>query len=187
MTSRLLTLLVVACLPWLGLSAAARAQGVLRDLDQWVADGGGPFHVGALKGRPSIVTMAYGACRRICSTSLHLMEGLQIQADQRHLDVNFLVLGLDPSQDRPLDWAAFRVEHRLTGGNWFFLSGDAGHVQRLVGQLGVRYWRYGEHTMHDFRIALVSPQGRIMRTLDTFDGEAARLLPDPAAATPGSR
>lgn len=176
MALRLSTLLI-ACAMLLGLPAPAGAQTLLREMDQWVADGGTAFNAEQLKGRPSIVTMAYGACRRICSTSLRLMEGLQSQADQQNLDLNFIVLGLDPSQDRPQDWAAFRAERRLMRRNWFFLSGDASRVQRLAGQLGVRYWRYGEHTMHDFRIALLSPQGRILRTLDSFDGDQARLLP----------
>jgi hypothetical protein len=43
--------------------------------------------------------------------------------------------------------------------------------------LGVHYWRYGEHTMHDFRIVLLSPQGQVLRAINAFDEDLAALLP----------
>ena len=89
----------------------------------------------------------------------------------RHLALNFVVVGLDPAADRLSDWALLRTEEHLTASDFRVLSGTPAAIRRIANWLGVRYWRYGEHTMHDFRIVLVSPTGRIIRSVDDFDDD----------------
>jgi cytochrome oxidase Cu insertion factor (SCO1/SenC/PrrC family) len=157
-------------------AAPATAQDLLRDRSAWLTDQALPFSLEALRGRATVITMAYGACRRICSTSLRLMESLQALADQRGLDLNFVVIGLSPAQDKPADWAAFRAERKLSRANWQFLSGDAAATRHMAQQLGVHYWLYDEHVMHDFRIVLVSPTGQFVRSMDNFDDSLPLFL-----------
>jgi cytochrome oxidase Cu insertion factor (SCO1/SenC/PrrC family) len=159
---------------WAG---ATSAQDLSRSGGRWVDDQARAYSLDALRGDYSVVTLAYGACRRVCSTSLRLMQQVQALADARGVALNFVVVGLDPEQDKPADWAAFRRDRALTRSNWRFLSGDADAVRRIAHDLGVRYWRYGEHTMHDFRIALLSPEGRVLRSVDAFDADLRTLLP----------
>jgi protein SCO1 len=158
-------------------SAAACAQGVFAATGPWLDDRGQAFRIESLQSHRSVVSMAYGACRRICSTSLRLLEQLQARADARGEVLNFVIVGLDPSQDRPADWAAYRAEHKLVRANWHFLSGDAKSVAALAQRLGVNYWHYGEHVLHDFRIVLLSAQGLRTASLDTPDQNLATLLP----------
>jgi protein SCO1 len=168
--------LLTACI-WFGWLGAAHAQDVYRIDGRWLDDRSHAYALRSLRGTPSVVTMAYGACRRICSTSLRMLERLQALADERHVALNFVVLGLDPIQDRPADWAAYRAERKLQRANWQFLSGDANSVRQTANLLGVHYWRYGEHTLHDFRIVLLSADGRLLRSMDRFDQDLAGLLP----------
>ena len=112
-----------------------------------------------------------------CSTSVRRVRELHELAEHKQLALNFVVVGLDPAADKPSDWALFRAEEHLTTSDFRFLSGDPAAIQRLASWLGVRYWRYGQHTMHDFRIVLVSPTGRIVRSVDHFDDDIASLLP----------
>jgi protein SCO1/2 len=154
-----------------------RAQEVHRLPARWQDDQGQAYELGALHGRWAVMTMAYGACRRICSTSLRLMENLQVLADERGVALDFVVVGLDPAQDKPADWAALRATRKLMRPNWHFLSGDEATTRALAQRLGVRYWRYGDHTMHDFKIVLVTPEGRVLRSLEHFNGELGTLLP----------
>jgi cytochrome oxidase Cu insertion factor (SCO1/SenC/PrrC family) len=158
-------------------SSHADAQEIYRDRTLWLTDQSRPFRLDALSGRATVITMAYGACRRICATSLRIMENLQALADQRGLDLNFVVVGLDPRQDKPADWASFRTERKLTRANWQFLSGDEAATRRIAQQLGVHYWQYDEHVMHDFRIVLLSSTGRLLSSMDRFDDPLARVLP----------
>ncbi|WP_372527412.1 SCO family protein [Piscinibacter sp.] len=155
----------------------ASAQDMVRSDGRWLDDRAQPYKLESLHGAPTILTMAYGACRRVCSTSLRVMQSVQALADERHLRMNFVVVGIDPHEDTPADWAAFRIERKLNRPNWQFLSGDEASTRQLAQQLGVRYWRYGEHTMHDFKIVLLSPEGRVVRSIDTYDQSPASLLP----------
>lgn len=167
---------VLLCLAALG-GAASAASPVLFDLPgRWVDEHSLPFRLDALRGSDSIVNMAYGACRRVCSASLRVMEQLQALADERGQRINFIVVGLDPSQDKPADWAAYRSERKHLGANWRFLSGDTASTQRIARWLGVNYWHYGEHVMHDYRLVRVSPDGRAMAQLTAPDEDPRALL-----------
>jgi cytochrome oxidase Cu insertion factor (SCO1/SenC/PrrC family) len=165
-----------ACLLWAA-SLSAHAQDIFHSPGPWWSDSAQSFDIGSLQGTPTVVTMAYGACRKICSTSLRVLEKVQALADEKNLRLNFVVVSLDPQQDKPADWAAFRVERKLTRANWRFLSGDAASTRELARRLNVRYWRYGEHTMHDFKIVLLSADGKLLRSMEAFDDSPARLLP----------
>jgi cytochrome oxidase Cu insertion factor (SCO1/SenC/PrrC family) len=168
-------LLALVFLSTCGLAAAA--QDIYRPTGQWRDDSGRPFKLESLYGTPTVITMAYGACRRVCSTSLRLMEQVQALADARHVRLNFVVVGLDPQADQPADWAAYRADRQLTRPNWQFLSGDEASTRQLAHRLGVRYWRYGEHTLHDLRIVLLSEAAQPLRRIASFDDSLDTLLP----------
>jgi cytochrome oxidase Cu insertion factor (SCO1/SenC/PrrC family) len=158
-------------------AGSANGQGVYGVSGPWIDDASSAFALGSLAGTYTVATMAYGACQKVCSTSVRRVEELHDLAERRHLSLNFVVFGLDPSADKPSDWAAFRAERKLAFSNLQFLSGSATATQKMASWLGVRYWRYGEHTMHDFRIVLVSPAGRIIRSIDHFEDDITELLP----------
>jgi protein SCO1 len=143
----------------------------------WLDDAGQPYRLASLYGSPVVITMAYGACRRICSTSLRMLEQLQAIADTRHVALDFVIVGLDPRSDRPSDWAAYRAEHGINRPNWHFLSGNDTQTRRLATKLGVRYWRYGDHTLHDLRIVLLSGRAEPLRSVEAFDADLQALLP----------
>jgi protein SCO1 len=166
--------MAVVATGWFGVAAA---QDLYRVPWHWEDDQGRAYELQSLYGTPTIMTMAYGACRRVCSTSLRMMEQLQALADARHVNLNFVVVGIEPHEDLPSDWAAYRAERRLTRPNWHFLSGDESSTRRLANRLGVHYWHYGEHTMHDLRIVLLSPEARLLRSIDAYDQSVETLLP----------
>jgi protein SCO1 len=159
-----------------GLGIAA-AQDIYRPAGHWRDDQGRPFRLESLYGAPTVITLAYGACRRVCSTSLRMMERLQALADSRQVGLNFVVVSIDPQADRPKDWADFRAERKLMRSNWIFLTGDESSTRQLAQRLGVRYWRYGEHTMHDLRIVLLSAQAHPLRSIEAYDQDIETLLP----------
>jgi cytochrome oxidase Cu insertion factor (SCO1/SenC/PrrC family) len=169
---------VSACVAALCLwGGSSSAQDVYRSGGRWIGDQSHAYQLDSLRGAFTVVTLTYGACRRVCSASLRLMQRVQGLAHERGVLLNFVVIGLDPERDRPADWATFRRDRALTRSNWRFLSGDADAVRRIANNLAVHYWSYGEHTVHDFRIALVSPQGRVLRSIGAFDADLSTLLP----------
>ena len=156
---------------------SARAQALYAMPGPWVDERNQRFAMESLRGSYSVVSMAYGACRRVCSAGLRTLQHLQALADERKTPLNIVVIGLDPSQDSPADWAEYRVDHKLQRASWKFLSGDQASTADMVRWLGLRTWRYGDHLMHDFRIVLVAPEGRIVATRTSPDQAPAMLLP----------
>ena len=152
-------------------------QGVYAVQGPWLDERSQVFALESLTGSYSVVTMAYGACRRVCSSSLKIVRDVAELAARRHVPLRILVVGLDPAEDKPADWAAYRAERKLSFGNLDFLSGTPSSVRQLAQKIGEKYWRYGEHTMHDFRVVLISPEGRVVKAIDRFDQEASELMP----------
>jgi protein SCO1/2 len=148
-----------------------------RNGNVWLDDQAQPWRLEALRGRYTVLTLAYGACRRICSTSLRVMENVQKLADVRHQALDFVVIGLDPAEDKPADWAALRRDRQLNRANWHFLWGDDQATRTIAQQLGVSVWRVDQHLMHDYKLVLLSPQGQVLSAVNRFDQALDTLLP----------
>ena len=161
----------------LGRVDSSWGQDVYSVKGPWLDEQSRTFDLETLRNSHAVITMAYGSCRRVCSTSLRVVEQLAERAKQRHIALTLVVVGLDPAHDKPSDWATLRAERGLTDGNISFLSGSEASTRQLAQRIGVKYWRYDGHVMHDFRIVLVSPQGKVVRSIDRFDDDINALLP----------
>jgi protein SCO1/2 len=155
----------------------------------WTDDQGRHVRLEQFRGSQSFIAMAYGACRKICSTTLRRMEELQKLADAQHLDVRFILVSLDPKSDTAETWREFRHMHRLERANWTFLSGSDQATRAVAVRLGIGYWLYDDHVLHDFGIALLSPNGEIVRKLTWQDQRLEILLAglQPAAGAAPAR
>jgi len=173
--SQALTLTLLVMMLSAGEAAAAPGAGIALN-QTFVDDHGAVRSLADWRGRPVIIAMAYGACRRVCSTTLRTLEEVQARADRQGLQIDVVVVSIDPSEDRPQDWADYRKTRRLTRSNWSFLSGSPEATRVLAAHLGVRFWRYDEHVMHDFKILRLDPGGAIAATLDWNHREPERLL-----------
>ena len=156
--------------------SAACTAGVLDVGGAWLDDSGKTVSLSRWQGRYTVLTMSTGACRQICSTTLRRMEELQAVADRRHLRLEFLVVGLDPRNDTPKAWREYRAHSKLVRENWHFVSGDDDHTRSIAGMLGISYWFYDEHVLHDFKIVLVAPDGTIRRALAWSDDRPETLF-----------
>jgi protein SCO1/2 len=143
---------------------------------QWTDDQGHSVAMADWAGRPALLTLAYGSCRRICSTSLRLLERAQQEADARKVDLSVIVVSLDPRVDTPASWREYRAEHRLQRANWHFLDGTPALTRRVADLLEMQYWVYDDHVLHDLRIAAVDVSGRIVARIDWVDEPPRRLI-----------
>ncbi len=138
-------------------------HGTLRELAQW-------------QGRPVVIAMGYGACRSVCSATLRTLEELQAAADRQGAAVDIVVASIAPAEDTPQAWSDYRKTRRLDRANWSFLSGSPGDTRRLARFLGVKFWYYDDHLMHDFKIVRLAPDGSIQAALDWDHRDVERLL-----------
>ena len=147
-------------------SIEAYASGLLYQLPlTWQDDMGKSVRLQNFIGKPTVLVMSYGACKKICSTSIFRMEQMQTIIDRNKMDVQFVVVGLDPKNDRPEDWRQFRQDRKLTRINWYFLSGSPNDIKSLAGNLGINYWIYHDHVVHDFVITLLDADGNILQKM----------------------
>jgi len=170
---RLGTALILALV--LASAAAAPASAYRMNLE-FVDDHGAARALSEWQGRPVIIAMAYGACRSICSTTLRTLEELQARADHDGVRVEFLVVSIDPAEDTPQAWADYRKARRLDRPNWTFLSGTPAATRALARFLGVKFWRYDEHVIHDFKILRLDADGGIGATIDWNHRQLDSLL-----------
>ena len=143
---------------------------------RFVDDRGQPRELAEWRGRPVVITMAYGACRSVCTTTLRTLDALQAAADRRSIALDFVIASIDPAEDTPQAWADYRRARGLMRANWTFLSGTPAATRVLAHFLGIRVWRYDEHVMHDMRIVRLGPDGAPGASLDWQQRDVQRLL-----------
>jgi protein SCO1/2 len=122
-------------------------------------------------GRPAIVTMEYANCRYICSIALQRLKDVQAAADRAKRHFDFIIISIDPKNDTPEAWTRYRKTRELDRENWRFLTASVSDTPGLARQLGVRYWLYDEHIMHDFRLLRLDETGAIIKVMDTYDAD----------------
>ena len=132
----------------------------------FVDDHGAPRALAEWHGRPVVIAMAYAACRSVCSSTLRTLEEVQAAADRKGVAIDFVVVSIAPAEDTPQAWAQWRQSRRLLRPNWTFLSGPPEPTRALARFMGVRFWHYDEHVIHDFKVLRLAPDGAIAATLD---------------------
>jgi cytochrome oxidase Cu insertion factor (SCO1/SenC/PrrC family) len=144
--------------------------------DVWIDDNENPVRLDKWRGRPIIVSMEYSNCRFICSISQRKLQEIQAEADRRKLTIEFVVLSLDPKNDTPALWRQYRKQKDLVRSNWHFLTGSRKATDNAVFNLGVKWWYYDEHIMHELKIIRLAANGEIARIMSTYDMTAAQFL-----------
>lgn len=129
------------------------------------------------RGKPVILTMEYANCRFICSITLQRMKDIQEAADRRGKAMEFLIVSIDPENDTPQAWTQYRKVRGLNRDNWHFLTAGVKETKSFAALLGIKYWYYDEHLMHDFRIIRLDNDGRVVRMIDAYDAKPDQLLP----------
>lgn len=167
---------LVALAVWGGAPAHAESFSVYEIKTPFIDDRGRSVSLRDWSGRPAIVTMEYANCRFICSITLQRLKDVQVAADRAGRRYDFIVLSLDPKNDTPAEWTRYRQTRELGRDNWRFLTAPVADTPALARQLGVRYWLYDEHIMHDFRLLRLDAAGRIVKLMTAYDADADEFV-----------
>jgi protein SCO1/2 len=170
--------LLALCLLLAGTGALARAS-LFSIADAWLDENGRPATLVQWRGRPTVVAMEYSACRFVCSVYWRRLMQLQEEADRRGVELQFVILSIDPENDTPAQWRDYRRARELKRSNWHFLTGTRAMTTRAAGLLGVKWWYDEGHLMHDFKIVRLEPDGAIGMALTSYDDPVAKLLARP--------
>ena len=136
----------------------------------WHDDTGRAFDLETVRGRFTVVTMAYTHCRLVCPMVFERLQQMQQEMDARGHSAEFIVIGFAGVDDDPAAWHRYRVSRHLTRSNWHFLTASEPDTQRFARTLGFEYWRYDEHVMHGFQIFVFGEDGVRRMQIGAEDG-----------------
>ncbi len=132
----------------------------------WTDDKGKTVSLANWKGKTVVMSMAYSTCRKFCPLTLARLLEIQKLYDSRKVDAEFVIISYDPINDTWQNWAEYRKAHDLYRDNWHFLTGNQESTKIVSQVLGMDYWFYDEHVMHNFKIVRLNGRGDIDKTLD---------------------
>ena len=141
MSRRPIAILIALMLAALLAAPVARAAEKLYGLPYlWVNDKGQAQQFNHWRGRSAILTMEFSNCTFVCSITLKRLQDLQAAMDRRGKQMDILVVSIDPKNDTPASWTAYRRDRHLDRPNWTFLTGNEADTARLARSVGIAYW-----------------------------------------------
>lgn len=121
-------------------SAQPTSDRSLFQLDStWTNDKGADLKLGALGGRPLVITMFFAKCEYACPVLVHDMKKVEaaLPEDARG-KIGFVLVSFDSERDTPAALAEYRTIHVLPA-NWTLLRGGSDDVLELGALLGVKF------------------------------------------------
>ena len=106
----------------------------------WTDQNGKEFRLDSLRGRPSVVTMAYTSCQASCPLIVEDMKKIEAHVLKAAKNSpRFVLFSFDSKRDTPVRLKAFAQNHKLDFDHWILLQGNAKVVRELSAVLGIRY------------------------------------------------
>ena len=136
---------------------------------------GARLPLAAFRGRPVMLTFAFGHCATLCPTVLHDLRLARAAAAR---DLPLVIVTLDPWRDTPERLAGI-ARHWELADNDRVLSGSVAEVESALDQLGIgrrRDPRTGD-IEHGGTVMLLDARGRVAWRLDGGWGRVRELLP----------
>ena len=128
-----------------------------------------------LRGRPALLTVAFGHCATVCPTVVNDLRRARQTAGRA--DVQLVVVTLDPWRDTP-DRLSSLAAHWALGTGDRVLSGSVADVEQVLDALGIGR-RRNETTgdiEHGSTVMLVSSRGRVEWRIDGGWNRVGELL-----------
>lgn len=116
------------------LAPPAHAATAPRLVDQ----NGRVFTLGALRGRPLVVTFVAATCTQACPLINAMFARAQQAFAQQHLDARLLTITLEPEKDTPAVMRGLAFKFGADPKRWIVASGRVADVRAIVRAFGVR-------------------------------------------------
>ncbi|MFZ5496888.1 MAG: SCO family protein [Verrucomicrobiota bacterium] len=143
-------------------------------------DTGRPFSLGALRGRPVVLTMFFASCGYACPLLVTDMQAIRAKLPaELRARAALVLVSFDTVRDTPAALAKYRADRHLDG-QWTLLHGDDDAVRELAALLGVKYKREADGMFaHSNLITILNAEGEIVHQRNGLRGgldETAAVL-----------
>lgn len=139
-------------------------------------DRGKVLHLAEWTGKPMILTMEYSNCRFMCSTTFTQLKEVQAAADKKKINIDFVIISLDPDNDTPEAWQQYRKTKDIERDNWHLLTGSKATTKEIASLIGIKYWSMDENILHDFKVVRLNAKGEIEKEITEYGVEPEYLL-----------
>jgi protein SCO1/2 len=139
-------------------------------------DHGQTVHLSDWRGNPLILTMEYSNCRFMCTTTFSKLKAIQAAADRKKLQIDFMIISLDPKNDTPQAWKQYRISRGVDRSNWHLLTGNEVTTKEFAALIGIKYWTIDDHISHDFKVVRLNSKGEIQKATMDYSEEPDFLL-----------
>ena len=100
---------------------------------EWTTDGGKPFKLGDLAGKPQVLLMFFSKCTTACPLLLDELKRISAAlTPEQRAQVGFTLVSFDTETDTPATLRAYRQNWDLPARNWTLLSGQPDDVRELA-------------------------------------------------------
>jgi protein SCO1 len=130
------------------------------------------------RGKPLVVNLVYTSCSSVCPTIIQTLDAA-VGAAQKALGADsfaVVTIGFDTRHDTPARMRAFARAQGIDRPNWWFLSGDAGTVDVLTGEIGFAIYPSAQGFDHLALTTIVDQEGLIYRQIYGGVFEAPALV-----------
>lgn len=127
-----------------------------------------PYHLGAVHGKVTLLTFIFSRCpdRTLCPAISGKFLYLQQHLDPAHF--HLIEITLDPPYDSPAVLARYGAMFGADPARWSLLTGRASDVKDVMDGFGLSELASGRaNYIHDDRLAIVGPDGRIRTIVET--------------------
>ena len=132
---------------------------------------GNSVRLGDLVDRPTIIAPVYYRCPNVCNFLqaglAQALPGVSLQALERY---RVLSISFDETETAEDARRSKRTYMTAMGGDfppdgWNFLTGDLDQILALTESIGYRFQRQGVDFLHPVAVAVIAPDGKIVRYL----------------------
>ena len=161
-------------------AALARSQAAMgnRVGDYEFLDGEGRrVTLGALRGKPVVISLIYTSCYHICPTvTTNLARVVKIAQDALGEDsFSVLTIGFDTPVDTPDRMREFS-KRKGNIDNWSFVSASAGTINRLSDDVGFLYFKSPKGFDHLIQATVLDADGKVYRQIYGMTPEPPALV-----------
>lgn len=127
-------------------------------------DGGRPFKLGQLRGRPVVITMFFASCGYACPLLVADMQSIRARLPAALREkAAFVLVSFDAERDTPAALRHYREERGIDA-SWTLLHGDAAAVRELAALLGVKYKQEADGMFsHSNLVTILNAEGEIVK------------------------
>lgn len=144
----------------------------------WSDDGGKPFKIESLRGKPVVLVMFFTRCELACPLMLGELQTLRAALPAGVRDATrFVLVSMDVARDDANSLRAYRQRNKLDGENWILLRGTHESVTDLAMLLGLKFKQdtRGQFA-HSNLITVLNKEGEIVRQRSGVQEEKAPVI-----------